>query len=259
MVSTITAVEAYHLEKRGNNIPVLAAERILPDEQVLRLYESLRQDCRNPLYRSQRILNLLRGILWYGDMDSLFAQYPYEFFVWKDKRGEKDRSTPRNIPFFGSDAARRFRAIEATIATLPGNQKGVPMSDQDKDDLLARRVYRLIQGYVRQRAEDKSGEKYENFKANKDDKGRVVYPAKYSEAVQRICSDAFLAMRGRRDKDFVEYFTGSICSVPQFLPEEDFLAVSQALMTSWDRVKTLAMLALSANSFYGREKQEEVS
>ena len=131
------------------------------------------------------------------------------------------------------------------------------MSDQDKDDLLARRVYHLIQGYVRQRAEDKSGEKYEKFRGNKDEKGRVVYPAKYSEAVQRICTDAFLAMRGRRDKDFVEYFTGTICSVPQYLPEDDFLAVSQALATDCERIKTLAMLALSANSFYGREKEEE--
>jgi len=251
LAETLAAVEVYQIKKRGNNIPVLAAERILPDERVLRDYEILRQQCHNPLYRSQRIMSLLRGMPWYHGMDTAFNHYPWEFFIWKSGN---ERPTPRNIPFFGYDASRKFRAIEAELKNI---QEGVPMSDQDKDDLLARRVYHLIQGYVRQRAEGKSGEKYEKFKGNKDDKGRVVYPAKYSEAVQHVCTDAFLAMRGRRDKDFVDYFTGTVCSVPQYLPEDDFLAVSQALATDWSRVKTLAMLALSANSFYGREKEEE--
>ena len=251
LAETLAAVEVYQLEKRGNSIPVLSAERILPVERVLRDYETLRQQCRNPLYRSRRIMNLLRGMPWYHGMDTAFNQYPWEFFIWKSG---SERATPRTIPFFGYDTSRKFRAIEAELTNIQG---GVPMSDQDKDDLLARRVYHLIQGYVRQRAEDKSGEKYEKFRGNKDEKGRVVYPAKYSEAVQRICTDAFLAMRGRRDKDFVEYFTGTICSVPQYLPEDDFLAVSQALATDCERIKTLAMLALSANSFYGREKEEE--
>ena len=251
LAETLAAVEVYQLKKRGNSIPVLSAERILPDERVLRDYETLRQQCRNPLYRSQRIMNLLRGMPWYHGMDTAFNQYPWEFFIWKSG---SERATPRYIPFFGYDTSRKFRAIEAELTNIQG---GVPMSDQDKDDLLARRVYHLIQGYVRQRAEGRSGEKYEKFRGNKDDKGRVVYPAKYSEAVQRICTDAFLAMRGRRDKDFVEYFTGTICSVPQYLPEDDFLAVSQALATDCERIKTLAMLALSANSFYGREKEEE--
>jgi len=131
------------------------------------------------------------------------------------------------------------------------------MNEKDQDDLLARRVYRLIQAYVNYRTEKKSGKKYEDFKNNKDEKRRTIYPKEYREAREKVCSDAFLAMRGRREKDFVEYFTGTICSVPQWLPEEDYLAVSHALIAESEKVKTLAMLALSACSYLAGTSKEK--
>lgn len=78
----------------------------------------------------------------------------------------------------------------------------------------------------------------------------MAIPPEYIEARQKICMDAFLAMRSRRDQEFIEYFTGTICSVPQFLPSDDYVFVSQALLEEdgWERVKTLSMLALSAHS-----------
>lgn len=120
------------------------------------------------------------------------------------------------------------------------------MSSEEWDDQLARRVYHLIQNYVNHRTEEKSGIKYDDFKDKKDEKGKTIYPAKYTEAREKVCSDAFLAMRSRREQDFVEYFAGTICSVPQWLPEEEYVAVTRALMTEWEKVKTLSMLALSA-------------
>ena len=74
--------------------------------------------------------------------------------------------------------------------------------------------------------------------------------------MEKVCGDAFLAMRGRNDRDFVAYFAGTICSVPQWLPEKEYLEVSQALTTDWDKVKTLAMLALSACSYLPQSKEE---
>jgi len=122
------------------------------------------------------------------------------------------------------------------------------MSEEERLDALGRRVYRVIREYANTRTEDKSGKKYQDFKGNRDDKGRVVYPTEYREAREKICADAFLAMRGRRDQDFVEYFTGTVCAVPHFLPEEEYLAVAHALLSDWQTVKTLSMLALSAAS-----------
>jgi len=244
---SLSAVEIFHLEKQGNNIRTLAAERILPDKQILQDYERMREDYRNPLYKAQRIKNLLAGNPWYTGMQTLFANYPWEFFVWTSS------DTPRRFPFFGYDASRKLRDVESELKSKGGK----PMNEKDQDDLLARRVYRLIQAYVNYRTEKKSGKKYEDFKNNKDEKRRTIYPKEYREAREKVCSDAFLAMRGRREKDFVEYFTGTICSVPQWLPEEDYLAVSHALIAESEKVKTLAMLALSACSYLAGTSKEK--
>jgi CRISPR-associated protein Cmx8 len=243
LASSLTAVEVYHLEKQGNSIRTLAAERILEKSRILDNYEVLRRTCRNPLYKSARIRNLLAEAPWYARMDALFNQYPMEFFIYSRER------TSSRIPFFGLDARRKFKAIEEEIRLKQGGSAVDELKNED--DLLAQRTYRLIRQYVNRKTEDKSGQKWEDFKNNKNDKGQVVIPEKYREARQKVCSDAFLAMRGRREQDFVEYFTGSICSVPQFLPEDDFLAVTRALIDDPDRVKVLAMMALSAHSYLG--------
>mgnify|MGYP001566400059 CR=1 FL=1 len=131
------------------------------------------------------------------------------------------------------------------------------MSQETADQRLALCVHRLTREYVNRRTEEKSKVKWEDFKNSKDDKGRIMYPLKYREEREKVCSDAFLAMRGRRDKDFVEYFTGTVCSVPQFLPEEDYLVVSQELINRPDTVKTLSMLALSACSYLGGASDQQ--
>ena len=122
------------------------------------------------------------------------------------------------------------------------------MTEKDFEDQLALRIYRLVQNYLRRKTEEKSGHKYEEFKNDKEN-NKIKFPPKYREEMERISSDAFLAMRGRRDHDFLEYFTGTLCSIPQFMAEEDFLAISKALITDWQKVKTLAMLAVSATSY----------
>ncbi len=131
------------------------------------------------------------------------------------------------------------------------------MHDETGDDHLALCVYRLIREYANRRTEEKSGVKFEEFKNQKDDKGKIKYPQKYREAREKVCSAAFLAMRGRRDQDYVEYFTGTICSVPQYLPQDDYLVISQSLLTDWERVKNLAMLALSAVSPVGGSSEQK--
>lgn len=242
---SLAAVEVYHLEKRGNNIRTLAAERVLPGPTVLEDYEAIRARFFNPVYKTQRISNLLAGRPRFDGFDAPFSAYPVECFV-----GLRGR-TPARVPFFGNDVRRTFHDIEEKLETLKGE---TAMPDETWDDALARRVFRMIQHYVRWKTEEKSGVKYEDFKATKGDDGRPIYPKAYREAQEKVCANAFLAMRGRRDEAFVEYFTGTICSVPQFLPQEEYVAVSQALMTDWSTVKTLSMLALSASSHFARGK-----
>jgi CRISPR-associated protein Cmx8 len=111
-------------------------------------------------------------------------------------------------------------------------------SPEQKPQSLEKRIYDMIGAYVRYKAKDKSGIK-DDFKNTK-----------YLEAKEKICADVFLAMRSRRDQDFIEHFTGTICSVPQFLPSDDYIFVSQSLLEDggWEKIKALSMLALAAHS-----------
>jgi CRISPR-associated protein Cmx8 len=237
---SLCAVELYHLQKQGNRIRQLAAERILPSKHMLRDYENLRKAATNPFFKSLCIRNLLDGRQWYEGADSGFHRNPMPIFVFC-----KDR-TPREIRFFGIDARKKLESIEYDLNI---RKQGGIMGEKEHDDQLTLRVYRLIQTYVNQKTEDKSGKKFKDFRENKDDKNRIIYPQEYREAREKVCTDAFLAMRGRRDQDFIEYFAGSICSVPQYMSEGDYVAVAGALMTNWEKIKTLSMLALSAHSY----------
>jgi len=122
------------------------------------------------------------------------------------------------------------------------------MSVEDQDDELSQRIYRVIRRYVMQRTEEKCGVTFDDFKSGKGSNS-------YRDAREAVARDAFLAMRGRRAQDFVEYFIGSICAVPHFLPEPEYLAVTNALLNDTDRVKSLSMLALSANSYLSDPKK----
>jgi CRISPR-associated protein Cmx8 len=238
---SIASVEFYHLQKQGNNIKTLGNERIIPNSSVLEDYAKLRDSYSNPLYKTMRIGNLLAGKPWYTGADALFSTWPREIFV------SKPDDPPKYFFSFGGDLRKKFRAIEEEQKHIGGDTL-----TEHTDDRLALHVYRLIRAYVNHKCEAKSGRNYDDFKNNKDEKGRIIYPREYLEARGRLCTDAFLAMRGRREQNFIEYFTGTICSVPQWLPEDDYLAVSQALINDWEKVKTLSMLALSAHSYTGK-------
>jgi len=112
-------------------------------------------------------------------------------------------------------------------------------------DELALRVHSMIRAYVNHKTEKRCGKSYANFK------GSGYKDAQYIEANNKVCMDAFLAIRGRKDhREFIDYFTGTICSVPQFLGKEQYQNISVALLDSeqWETLKSLSMLALSALS-----------
>ena len=103
------------------------------------------------------------------------------------------------------------------------------MDDEERLKHLGARHPATHQQVRRTAAEKKTGIKVEAPKRSPGQERRAVedktakidvpvYPKEFREAQQRVCSDAFLAMRSRHDQDFVEFFAGSICSVAQ-LPD----------------------------------------
>jgi CRISPR-associated protein Cmx8 len=130
------------------------------------------------------------------------------------------------------------------------------MSDPSQVVDLSKRVHDLVSEYVYRKSEAKSGIKYESFKDKREKdpvtgKERLAVPKDYREAREKVCTDAFLRLRSCRSReDFASYFTGTICSIPQYLPSEEYERISLSLLDDehWEDVKNLAMLALSALS-----------
>jgi len=118
-------------------------------------------------------------------------------------------------------------------------------SENRAQDELALRMHGMIRAYVSYKTEKRCGKSYADFKASGFKDGQ------YIEANNKVCMDAFLAVRSRKDhREFVGYFTGTICSVPQFLSKEQYQELSVALLDpeQWESLKSLSMLALSALS-----------
>lgn len=246
---SITGIEWFHQEKQGNNIRMHGQGRIRADSALLRRYEEIRQRHGNPLFKHLSLTNLLRERPWHEGAANLFGQHPADFFI--------HTATSPRFHSFGADVRRRFKALiqdrKAKEEIAMSQNKPKPV-----DDALVTRVYQLIGAYVEHRAQEKSGLRRRDFTKGED--GKIHYPKELREAVEKVTKDAFLAMRGRNDREFVAYFTGTICSVPQFFGrQEEFIALSQALIGDPDLIKDLAMLALSAHSWMPGAEAGEAS
>jgi CRISPR-associated protein Cmx8 len=251
----VSAIEFLHMNKLGNNSKALACGRVTPRRGLLDEYRGIKQPYHNPLFRAATLLALLDDRPWYSCVPEMFAERPWPFFV-------RSAQTPRSMPWFSLDAGVKLQLIqfehqelEKELSMRSTEAATVSGSEATPLEII---VHRLIQQYIWRKTEARCGIKYEDFKDKriKDEKSgkeRLAIPGEYLDAKEKVCSDTFLAFRSRREQDFVDYFTSTICSVGQFLPEEDYCVVAEALLGShsrysWEDVKTLAMLALSANS-----------
>ena len=96
-IANVTGVEVFHLEKRGNSIHMLGADRVPVARRILEQYEAIRGRYYSVLFRRQLILNLIRGEPWYREFDRVFAKGPKGGFI-----GPKAHR-------FSSDVRRRFK------------------------------------------------------------------------------------------------------------------------------------------------------
>ena len=265
IINCLAAIEYMHLvnqdknkktKKKEKNVKLMASGRIVSDDQLPHLLDQYlallgrdRDRFRNPLFRAGVMLALLEGKPWYLPMRATLMERPWPLFV----RSEK---TPAGLPWFAADVSKKFQDVsqdyQEEVEAMSEIQNLGAAPDRPKPR-LERLVYRLIQNYVRRKTEEKCGIRWEDFKDNKvkdenTGKERINIPREYQEAREKVVSDGFLAMRSRREQDFVDYFTATVCSVAQFLPEDEFCVVAKALLEEPEKVKTLALLAFSASS-----------
>lgn len=123
--------------------------------------------------------------------------------------------------------------------------------DEENEEIIPSLIYQLVRNFITSKLDSKYNlvwKKVENNPAEKD---------KYNKMKGKIARESFLAIRSRTDTDFTEYFVSTLCAFPQFLKQENYITLANELHKNSDKVRTLTMLALSANGYSPRENQEK--
>lgn len=245
---SVLAVDVIHAEKQGNNIRLLGMSRLEPDNRIDK-YDTLRKAFWSPLFRKQRLLNLVKNQLWYTGFDALLSSLPYEQSIGND--------------YFRHDVRESFKYEsetmdeEITLSTAEIDESvELPESSVQQVAACELLVYRLAQNYIRRKLKTKHDlewkTEWNSLRQSKEGREalnkREDYKA-YVEKKAKIAKSAFLDVRSTTEKmDFINYFVGTLCSVPQHLKPEEFVSLTQALYEEHDKVRTITLLALSANS-----------
>jgi len=220
---TVLGVDVIHTEKKGNNVRVLGVTRLDPDPPMVNEYSRIRNGYWSPLFRKQRLLNLVNHSPWHQDYDKLLCTLPYKQSIGND--------------YFRRDVREAFQhEVKQMDESTMNEEKATNL----RVDGL---VFQLVKNYVGRKLESKYQLKWSEVKDKPDKK------KEYEEKKEKIAKDAFLAVRSRTEQmDFINYFVSTLCSVPQYLKTEDYVSLTKALYEDHDRVRTLTLLALSANS-----------
>jgi len=228
----VLGVDVIHAEKQGNNIRLLGTSRLDPDFQMIDEYTTLRKALWSPLFRRQRLLNLVKNQPWHTGFDALLCSLPYKQSIGND--------------YFRHDVQESFKYEVETMneeLTTPTTEmeelSNVETLNKTSSEAL---IYKLVGIYVSRKLESKHQLKWSAVKGNPEKE------KDYRTKKEKIAKDAFLAVRSRTEKmDFINYFASTLCSVPQHLKPEDFVILTRALYEETDKVRTLTLLALSAN------------
>lgn len=224
---TLFGIDVIHTEKQGNNVRILSSIRIDPDAAMTDQYTQIRDGFWNPLFRRQCLLNLVNHSPWYSEFDALLCTLPCE-------------QTIENR-YFRGDVRKK---IEAII------EQEKQMSEVATKAAIEPMVFQLVKNYVGRKLKAKFGLEWKTeWKALESEElsKRADY-LKYVEMKAKIAKSAFLDIRSRTEQtDFINYFVASLCSVPQHMKPEAYVDLTQALYQETDKIRTLTLLALSAN------------
>ncbi len=210
----VHAFDVLHVEKQGNNVRLLSTARVAPDTPMIDEYARWSGALRDPVFRRQRLLNLMANRSWYAGFSGVIETIPVK------TQGLGSRK-------FRHDARITFEHERETMT-------------DDENGSLEQAIYRMCNTYVRIRLKRKHGLNWKDVANDEKEK------AAYAKAKEDIARDVFLAIRGRHGDDFLEYFAGSIGAVPHHLSEVQFVRFTRLLRANPDDARTLTLLAMSA-------------
>jgi CRISPR-associated protein Cmx8 len=245
---SVLGIDVIHADKQGNNIRLLSYSRISPDRTAQRDYKRIKTSYFNPLFRRQRLINLVERKPWYMGFDALLCTVPYEQSM-ENKQFRRDVNTAFQSE--GEDMTESIEAIVETDDDVNEEELSVSLS-------IEKLVMRIVKTYVKVKLKKSKDELEWNnkwklsSKASKEEReARDNNPEykKYVDKKSKIAKTAFFDVRSRTEHDdFIKYFAETLCSVPHRMSQENYSKITQHLYQKTDYVRTLTLLALSANS-----------
>lgn len=228
----VLGVDIFHLEREGNNIRLRSTSRIDPSSADLGEYSAIRKTYWDHRFRIQRLKNLVASRKPFYGFFGLIATVPFKITIQSNLFQHDCREFFRPyLPFSKSDQQE------------PSMTETQPTRKEYRDpQSLEEAIYSMIGQYLSRKLESKYDVKWEESLSpeQRDD---------YAKKKQKLATEAFLQIRSRtHSKDFVSYFTSTICSVSQFLPEAAYKVVADSLLNRPEDVRNLTLLALSARS-----------
>lgn len=224
----LLGVDVIHLEKKDKNIRLRGTARVDPVRGMIDEYVRVKGMFRYPLFRRQRLLNVLNGREWFGGFGRLLSTTDAEQTI--------------NSRFFRADARAAFKDSLQSNHPTKGEQNDVDTDAAEQDgsrSSVEELIYQLVGTYITAKLKSKYGLEWRAVQGTPRER-------EYGELKAKVAKDAFLSVRSRTGDDFVEYFASTLCSFPQSLSEDGYATLAQALHTDTDKVRTLTLLALSA-------------
>lgn len=238
---SISGVDYLHVSKEGNNAKFLSTGRIEAHAYLAEDYRGIaggpgqRPPYANPLFRRGLILALLNGEPWYKPFGDLFAEWPHHFFVSTD-------DSPK-LSWFWVDARKK---LQERIQAMPTDPRSVD-SALDADDVLMALIHRLTRTYLTERAKQKSGIDPDRFREGEKINWEKL-PKDYHDARRAAGESLFLEFRSRREQAFIDHFAQTFFATKQYVSEDQYTEIGRELLHQPEKVKTLTLMALSANS-----------
>lgn len=224
----LLGVDVVHLEKQGNNIRLWGTARVDPTQSMIDEYARVKSLFRYALFRRQRLLNMLSEREWFGGFGSLLSTTDSEQTIGSRFFRADVRTAFKDSMQSNQSTKGEQDEVDTEASKLPANQSSV-------ENL----IYQLTGTYITTKLRSKHQLEWKGVQGSSRE-------AEYGEKKTKIAKDAFLSVRSRTGDDFIEYFVSTLCSFPQFLNEEGYATLAQALHTDTDKVRALTLLALSA-------------
>lgn len=238
--TSVSGVDYMHLNQDGNIVRFVSTGRVAYNKYLSEDYLAIvgrpgeKPPYANPLFRRGLMLALLENQPWFQPFGKIFVEWDVSFFVPTD--------APSKLSWFWADAREK---IQKVIQAMPTDPKTDTLSDPD--DVLMMLIHRLTRTYLADRAKEKSNIDPEKFKED----GKIAWdklPKDYYDKRRAAGESLFYEFRSRRDQAFVQHFSQTFFAAKQYVSEDQYSEIGRALLRRTDDVKTLTLMALSANS-----------